>query len=58
MNKGYESWSIKSQHIVGDETADFQGMLYASGSRMGFHLHLVKQGNGDWAIGVFGLDPE
>ena len=51
--KGYQSWSIKSQKIVREGAADFQGVLRSPAGRARFDMTFVKQMSGKWAIGAF-----
>jgi hypothetical protein len=57
--KGYQSASIKSQEIIREGAAKFGGVLTKQTSQHRFEMILVKQQNGNWAIGTFsGPNPE
>jgi hypothetical protein len=57
--KGYQTFSVKSQKLVRDGTAEFGGVLIGPKGRARFEVILVKQANGKWAIGGFsGPNPE
>jgi hypothetical protein len=57
--KGYQAFSVKSQKMVRDGTAEFEGLLKGPNGRARFHVILVKQAGGGWAIGGFsGPNPE
>jgi hypothetical protein len=57
--KGFQSWAIKSQKVVREGAAEFQGVLTRPGDAAGFKVTLVKQASGKWAVGAFsGPNPE
>jgi hypothetical protein len=57
--KGYQSYAVKSQKVVGEEAAEFGGLLTGPKGRARFSVVLVKQLGGGWAVGTFsGPDPE
>jgi hypothetical protein len=51
--KGYQSWAIKSQRMVREGTAEFQGILSGSGTAARFTVTLVQHASGQWAVGAF-----
>jgi hypothetical protein len=51
--KGFQSWAIKSQKVVREGAAEFQGVLTSPGGAAGFKVTLVKQASGKWAVGAF-----
>ena len=51
--KGFTSWAIKSQKIVREGTAEFQGVLTRPEGAAQFKVTLVKQASGEWAVGAF-----
>ena len=51
--KGYQFCSIKSQRMVREGTAEFEGVLSGPAARASFEMKLVKQSNGRWEIGAF-----
>jgi hypothetical protein len=56
---GYQFWSIKSQKIVREGAAQFQGVLSSPTGRARFDMLLVKQVSGRWAVGSFsGPNPD
>lgn len=57
--KGYQSYAVKAQRVVREETAEFRGVLSGPSDRARFALTLVRQSDGRWAVGTFsGPDPE
>ena len=57
--KGYQTYSVKSQQIVREGTAEFGGVLSGPAGRARFVMTLVKQQGGAWAVGAFsGPNPE
>ncbi|HEX3314841.1 MAG TPA: hypothetical protein VHR72_08130, partial [Gemmataceae bacterium] len=57
--KDFRTFSVKSQKLVRDDTAEFGGLLNGPKGRAGFRLTLVKQTGGRWAIATFsGPNPE
>jgi hypothetical protein len=51
--KAYRTFSVKSQKLVRDGTAEFGGVLEGPKDRAGFKLTLVRQTDGKWAIATF-----
>jgi hypothetical protein len=51
--KGYTSWSIASQTMTGQRTAEFKGIVSNAAGKATFRMTLVKQSAGQWAIGKF-----
>jgi hypothetical protein len=51
--KGYTSWSVTSQKIVKNGSAEFKGTLSSPSGRARFSMMLVKQAGGRWAVGIF-----
>ena len=57
--KTFQTYSIKSQKIVREGAANFQGLLRNGVGRAHFDITFVKQSNGKWAIGTAsGPNPE
>jgi hypothetical protein len=51
--KGYQSCAIKSQQLVREGAVDFRGVLTGPTDRARFDMSLMKQANGEWAVGTF-----
>jgi hypothetical protein len=51
--KGLQSWAIKSQKVVREGAAEFQGVLTSPEGAARFKVTLVKQASGTWAVGTF-----
>jgi hypothetical protein len=57
--KGFQDASIRSQKIVRENAAEFQGVLAGPRARARFTMTLVKQMDGAWAVASFsGPNPE
>ena len=57
--KRFQSWAIKSQKVVREGAAEFQGVLTRPEGAARFNVTLVKQASGKWMVGAFsGPNPE